>query len=504
MKIDVASGQIQGKRDYQQDGFGERNILPLSNNHKLLFLADGMGGYKGGEKASELVIKTFMLKEPSSSNQKSGEFLSELLLQSNREIAQYKESHPDVSSMGTTLVALSIVNDSCQWISVGDSPLYRIRDNNIKRINENHSVAGLLDLQVKNGEISRKEANTNPNRHMLTSALTGEELSMINLSSPLEIKDKDIFILASDGIETLTEEEILRLVNSSNGNMEIAVSDILNEIENKNKNNQDNATLMIVSISKDNSIQSTFAPQQDDYDNQKLTYNGGKKSKILPIIITLLLVLVILIGVVIGMTSPSPEVEDNQTKDFKNLHKELINKVDSNSSYVQKINDININKCLDSNKTCILDKIKELEKLEKDIENWVERENNLTKLSVGIIDIDNITIRLLNDINVTLMKIDDGNFSTFDNNITNLEKEIFKKKKNREQVRINYINKNKKCIEKLKDTKSGDDNTPLYKEQLVDIENNLKKEESNSSKIDEIKNRIDVLVKDTNCSDKKD
>lgn len=499
MKIDVASGQIQGKRDYQQDAFNQRDILPFQ--HKMLFLADGMGGYKGGEKASELVINSFMGKVPLVQNIK--ELLSHFLHQSNKSIATYKKSHPDFSSMGTTLVAMYIKDDSCQWISVGDSPLYRIRDNNIKRINENHSIAGLLDLQVRNREISQKEANSNPNRHMLTSALTGEELSMVDISNPIGIKHNDIFILASDGIETLGEEEILMLVNNANGNMESAVSDMLNEIESKNKHNQDNATLMIVSILKDNSIQSTFTLQEEEYSNQKSIDSGTKKNKIFPIIITLLLVLAILIGVLIGMPSPVPvlKVEDNQTKNFKELHEKLIDKIDTNSSYVQKIHDINISECLERNTTCVPDKTKELKKLEKNIDNWADRENNLTKLSLGIVD-DNIT-KQLKDMNITLMQVDDGNFSNFDINMTSLEKKIIINKKDILRTRLKYIKKDKKCKRNLNKRPTEDDNTLLYKEILSDMEKDLGDSNTTLIQLEELKTKLDNLVQDTNCSDKK-
>jgi len=243
MKIAVASGQIQGKRDYQQDAFGQRDI---PSNNKLLFLADGMGGYKGGEKASELVIRTFMYETPST--QKTGEFLSKLLDKSNKAIALYKKSNPEVSNMGTTLIAMLIIKNRYQWISVGDSPLYLIRDNTINRINKNHSVGGLLELQFQKGEITQQELDSNPNKHMLLSAITGKELSIIDLSKQLTIKPNDIFILASDGVQTLSEENILKLVNSANGNIDIAVKNILSSIEKENRNNQDNATVMITSI----------------------------------------------------------------------------------------------------------------------------------------------------------------------------------------------------------------------------------------------------------------
>ena len=243
MKIAVASGQIQGKRDYQQDAFGQREIYL---NNRLLFLADGMGGYKGGEKASELVVQTFMNENPST--RKTGEFLSELLNKSNKKISKYKQSNPDVSNMGTTLVALLIIKNRYQWISVGDSPLYLIRDNTINRINKNHSVGGLLKLQFKKGEITKNELDSNPNKHMLISAITGDEISIVDLSKQLVTKPNDIFILASDGIETLSEKNILNIINSSNGDIDIAIKSIFDSIKKENRSNQDNVTVIIIRV----------------------------------------------------------------------------------------------------------------------------------------------------------------------------------------------------------------------------------------------------------------
>jgi len=240
MKIDVAQSQIRGDRDYQQDSIGHRDIA----DSKLLFLADGMGGYKGGEIASEIVIDTFMRY---SFDDNSRDSLEEAVNLANRGIEEYKKFNPDVSSMGTTLIALLISKNSYRWVSVGDSPLYLIRDGKIKRINQNHSVAGMLYLRLARGEITQEDVDKNRNKHMLTSALLGEDISMIDVSKEYILEENDIFILASDGVETLTEDEILEIINSSEGDMNIATKRVMEEIENRSKKNQDNATIMIAS-----------------------------------------------------------------------------------------------------------------------------------------------------------------------------------------------------------------------------------------------------------------
>ena len=240
MKINVVIKQIQGDRDYQQDAFGQRDL----GNSKLLILADGMGGYAGGEIASKIVVDTFMMY-PFSEN--IDNCLESCLLLANKKVKEHKEAHLEVSSMGTTLIALLIKKDSYRWISVGDSPLYLIQDNKIKRINENHSVAGMLNIQVERGEILESEAKHNKNRHMLTSAILGDEISIIDFSKEYRLESNDLFILASDGIETLCEDEILKTILDNRDNNDLAIQRVLEKIESKDIENQDNATIMIAS-----------------------------------------------------------------------------------------------------------------------------------------------------------------------------------------------------------------------------------------------------------------
>jgi len=238
MKINVVQKQTQGDRNYQEDTLGQRDL----GRYKLLVLADGMGGYAGGEIASNIVVDTFM-RYPFFENR--DHFLEEALFLANNKIQKYKELHPEVSNMGTTLIALLIDEKSYRWISVGDSPLYLIQNNKIKRINENHSVAGMLNLQVERGEISESESKQNKNRHLLTSAILGEEISMIDISSVDNFNIDDKLILASDGIETLSENDILNFINTSSSAL-LASQKILEEIDNRKKKNQDNASIIIV------------------------------------------------------------------------------------------------------------------------------------------------------------------------------------------------------------------------------------------------------------------
>lgn len=252
MEIAVGMHQHQGKREYQQDTMSIKQFGSLG---VLAILADGMGGYEGGEIASRLVSENF--REFTIEGEDIASSLKKYLLKGNDAINAYKEEHPEVKNMGTTAIAFFMSPKSCQWISVGDSPLYVIRNRKvINRINENHSIAGLLDLQVRKGEITREEALSNRQRHMLTSAISGDKIPQMDISVPYSIKNDDIFILASDGIETISEERIKEIVLKNmpivtQQNAQKACEALVDEVISRENPTQDNVTVVILANIED-------------------------------------------------------------------------------------------------------------------------------------------------------------------------------------------------------------------------------------------------------------
>lgn len=245
----ISTGQIDGDRNYQEDYLETEK---LDDNASLLILADGMGGYKGGERASKTVVRTFK-SVFDKSNPNIKEALKEALYSANKALKEEKIKAPDLGQMGTTLIAVYIHVDFIQWISVGDSPLWliskrydkRYHKMKMKRINKNHSVAGLLQLQLEHGEITKEEMESSPNKHMLTSAITGDELALVDSSDKVSINKDDILILASDGVETLNEDKILDiLVNIEN--IETSADSILHSIESVQSPEQDNSSLIVI------------------------------------------------------------------------------------------------------------------------------------------------------------------------------------------------------------------------------------------------------------------
>jgi protein phosphatase len=245
--IDIGNAQIVGQRENQEDYFA---TLPIAQGI-LCIVADGMGGYEGGEIASRICVKEFI--ESFKLNLKEDKYLNTMFSDSLQHIHNYLKSeikkNPTLEDMGSTIISVLIREDSIMWINVGDSPMYRIRDNQLQRINANHSVAGDLEFKLNNGEISQYEFDTNEEKHMLTSAITSDDIPIIEFQdSFMKVNEDDIYILASDGIHSISDEEIINVVLDSNTSAQEIAQNLIDAVEQKNIQHQDNTTVIVAKI----------------------------------------------------------------------------------------------------------------------------------------------------------------------------------------------------------------------------------------------------------------
>jgi len=313
--IEIGNAQILGKRDNQEDYLATLEI----GNGVLGIVADGMGGYEGGEIASKIVVKSFIKYFTQYYNEVP---IDKLLLEAthyaNENLEQEKVKNSSLEEMGCTLVAVYMTEDRLSWVSVGDSILYRYMDAKLVRLNADHSLAGEYQKQVDRGLLSQEEADAKPNRHALTSALTGYEIPNIEQSS-IQIEADERFLITSDGIHSLTEKEIEELFGQTSDNQKIA-DDLLRAVEQKKLKNQDNTTVIIL---------------QNTVKNISINDNIPIKKKTLKTNILISIILVLL-GLVLFL--------------FYHNNKDKINQ-DTNSTQAEKIlkQDVNISK--DTNKS---------------------------------------------------------------------------------------------------------------------------------------------------------
>jgi formylglycine-generating enzyme required for sulfatase activity/serine/threonine protein phosphatase PrpC len=249
VEFDIASDQIDGARDYQEDAYMVNQLGESDNGDlcSLIIMADGMGGHAAGNVASNMVVATFNKSfQGSFPTDNVSEALTEALNRSNDQIRQSVKETPALRGMGCTMVSACLEDDKLYWVSVGDSHLYLIRDRELIKQNADHSYGAYLDMMKEQGMEIEEQAGMS--RNMLMSAMTGEEISSIDVSeTPIKVRPGDRIIVASDGLDTLGAGAIIQY-SSWSATAKECVYALLKAVEDANKINQDNTTLIVVDI----------------------------------------------------------------------------------------------------------------------------------------------------------------------------------------------------------------------------------------------------------------
>ena len=244
-----AARQIPGKREYQEDDYSlldGRDLGLDGSEHTMLLVADGMGGHVGGATASGLLSKTFVEAYP----QASGPIvdrLRECLEAANNAIADAIAENPELDSMGSTLVAAVVSSEGLNWISVGDSPLWLFRKGKLERLNADHSMAPVIADLVAKGHMTEEEATRDPSRHSLRSAVMGDNIHLVDVSSqPVAVEKGDRLLLASDGLLTLSEQEIEAILKKTQeAPLEDSAEALIQAVEAAEHPYQDNTTILL-------------------------------------------------------------------------------------------------------------------------------------------------------------------------------------------------------------------------------------------------------------------
>jgi serine/threonine protein phosphatase PrpC len=210
----------------------------------LFVVADGMGGAQAGEVASRLAAAVF--REFHEADELSDEARVEATVQeANRRI--YERAHEDAnaSGMGTTVTAALVGDETIAIAHVGDSRAYRVRGDAIEQLTDDHSL--VADM-VRSGRLSAEEADSHPQRSVITRAL-GTDLDVDVDTLLVAPEDGDIYLLCSDGLTTMVPaEEILRIVRESEG-LEQAARALVKAAN--RSGGEDNITVVLFSVAGD-------------------------------------------------------------------------------------------------------------------------------------------------------------------------------------------------------------------------------------------------------------
>ena len=245
MKV-FAKSDIGKAREMNQDAY---YASQPSDTVGLYIVADGMGGYNGGEIASSLAVtatKDFIennFAETEHTKEKLQELVKNAIEYANMLVYEKSKEIPELEGMGTTIEVALGHNNRVYIGHVGDSRIYRIRKDFIRKLTTDHSYVQKL---VKDGTISKEEATHHPKKNMLTKALGCTSFVEPDVTVKGFLKD-DVLVLTSDGLTNMVkDQEIYSIVKD---NIEVATDKLIDKAN--EAGGLDNITVIIV-LNKNN------------------------------------------------------------------------------------------------------------------------------------------------------------------------------------------------------------------------------------------------------------
>lgn len=204
----------------------------------LLIVADGMGGYTGGEYASTMVVDA-IVEVVNEATEMSTEVLKNAILKANRMVYEKSQSYKELEGMGTTAVVAYVQEDTLYWAHVGDSRLYRYGEDGLHRMTKDHSMVQQL---VEAGTITEEEVIHHPKRNMLTRAIGVYETVEVD-TGVVEVHQNDRILLCSDGLSGYIEESKIEQVLSEENNESRALEDLVHLVYDAGA--RDNVTIVL-------------------------------------------------------------------------------------------------------------------------------------------------------------------------------------------------------------------------------------------------------------------
>ena len=233
--------RVGATTDIGQVREGNEDAILISD--PLYAVADGMGGHRGGEVASNLALQT--VEQMFAKRQGT---LTEQVERANRAVFERSQSDRDVSGMGTTLTAALIEGGEVRLAHVGDSRAYLFRGGRLQLLTEDHT---LVHRMVVEGEITEAEAENHPHRSVLTRAL-GVEGDVRVDETNVEVQVGDRLLLCTDGLTgMLSEDEIVSVLQDVRDPQE-AVDRLVREAN--RAGGIDNITAVIIDFTEDGRI----------------------------------------------------------------------------------------------------------------------------------------------------------------------------------------------------------------------------------------------------------
>ena len=209
---------------------------PIGNLPNLFLVADGMGGHKAGDLASEYTVAKVQEAVSKSMQTIPYQILKGAFQYANQKLLEKAGESDSYTGMGTTLVAATVKDDAVYVVNVGDSRLYKIGDK-IEQITEDHS---LVEEMVRMGEISKEQARNHPDKNIITKAM-GVSDTVEPDYFDTDLQKGECLLMCSDGLTNMVSDrqikeivelrtdlescakELIRAANQNGGRDNIAV-----------------------------------------------------------------------------------------------------------------------------------------------------------------------------------------------------------------------------------------------------------------------------------------
>ena len=248
------------KTPYQVTSHGMTDVGLVRQNNEdawaelpkvyLYLLADGMGGHQSGDVAATEAIQAFekIATEPLSEKkltlEDAGNFLKKTVEEVNTQVFNLGYSDETLRGMGTTLCALHVHDDGVVLAHVGDSRIYRLRNNELQQVTKDHSLLSeLVDL----GQLDEEQAIEFMYKNILTRAV-GTEPDVEPTVNITEIEPNDLYLLCSDGLTDMLIDDQIEEILIREKNLKTCTKALVNAA--KEQGGNDNITVVLVKIEK--------------------------------------------------------------------------------------------------------------------------------------------------------------------------------------------------------------------------------------------------------------
>ncbi|MGC9027833.1 MAG: Stp1/IreP family PP2C-type Ser/Thr phosphatase [bacterium] len=240
-----------GKTDVGKVRTNNEDYLILNDEIKLFLVADGMGGQSAGEVASQMAceeVDRFIVERLKSGKVEPSKRLELLRLavkHANEAIYKKASSNPALKTMGTTIVAVWIVDNRMYVVHAGDSRAYRIRDGILEQLTTDHNK---LAEQVASGKVSVEIGKNLGYENILTKAVGVKEYIEPD-AKEYDFKPTDALLLCTDGlVKMVNDEKISNIINDPHLNNKEKVNALIQETLNAGA--EDNVTVAFIAGNK--------------------------------------------------------------------------------------------------------------------------------------------------------------------------------------------------------------------------------------------------------------